>query len=143
MATIAEKLLAYRKKSDKSQTEMAELLGVSQQVYSNWENQKKKINEDELQLIFDKTGVVQDFIVIPPDSKKWSEVNNNLTEIKSSLTEILDEQLYARSQHLAMIQVDAEHRGGDAEIQRIHSLTVVAFEAMKKMDKSGSIQGRV
>ena len=62
MEKFHEKLKVLRKKQGLTQQEIAELLGVKRNTYSDWENGKCKPNYEKLEKIADFFGVSLDWL---------------------------------------------------------------------------------
>lgn len=62
MKKFHEKLKMLRKKKGLTQQEIAELLGVKRNTYSDWENCKCKPNYEKLEKIADFFGVSLDWL---------------------------------------------------------------------------------
>jgi transcriptional regulator with XRE-family HTH domain len=66
------KLLEYRKKENKTQKEMAELLGISLDVYNSWEYGKRIPTRNNMKNIVEKTNgevTANDFYDV--GEKRW------------------------------------------------------------------------
>lgn len=61
-------LASARANANKSQAEMAEMLGVDKTTIWNWENGKSEPTLSQLRKISDLSGIPMDFIFVPDKS---------------------------------------------------------------------------
>lgn len=128
---IGKKLKEYKESKGWGQQEMADLLGLtSQQVYSTWELGKKKLNAEDLQIIFVKTGIAPDFVnVTKNDGEEVSlkKVSDKLDSIQS--------QLFAHVVRSSERFVDDDKRMAAQEMDKIGKYAELFLKKQIEMGK--------
>lgn len=71
MRKYYDRLKELREDKDKTQSEIADMLGTTQQYYSEYENGKRKLPLEHLKTLALFYGVSADYILGSPDNLKY------------------------------------------------------------------------
>lgn len=76
---LAKNLNYYKKKSGKSQKELAEIAGVATSTFSEWTNGKKYPRMDKIELLADYFGILKSDLI--EDKKELKKINDTAVDI--------------------------------------------------------------